>query len=182
MQVRRVLLHAVHTDHTRARICSACAWRECRADRASGKGTRRRVAHVTSCRPSTHNLCRLPRRNSTDTAYFQRLRPYPRVLLRRCNTQFKDYDKCPIGCELWLGAKALWGLRCESAVAAGAATPSCFCCSTRGNWTVQLIQPLLSHDSTDNLSLRSGAFCMTGSWRGGVLHRDGGTPRLPAAV
>lgn len=28
-------------------------------------------------------------RNSTDTAYFQRLRPYPRVLLRRCNTQFK---------------------------------------------------------------------------------------------
>jgi hypothetical protein len=36
-------------------------------------------------------------RNSTDTAYFQRLRPYPRVLLRRCNTQFKDYEKCPIG-------------------------------------------------------------------------------------
>lgn len=29
------------------------------------------------------------RRNSTDTAFFQRLRPYPRVLLRRCNTQFK---------------------------------------------------------------------------------------------
>lgn len=28
-------------------------------------------------------------RNSTDTAYFQRLRPYPRVLLRRTNTRFK---------------------------------------------------------------------------------------------
>ena len=36
-------------------------------------------------------------RNSTDTAYFQRLRPYPRVLLRRSNTHFKDYDKTPIG-------------------------------------------------------------------------------------
>ena len=30
-------------------------------------------------------------RNSTDTAYFQRLRPYPRVLLRRSHTRFKDY-------------------------------------------------------------------------------------------
>ena len=28
-------------------------------------------------------------RNSTDTAYFQRLRPYPRVLLRRSFTLFK---------------------------------------------------------------------------------------------
>lgn len=28
-------------------------------------------------------------RNSTDTAYFQRLRPYPRVLLRRQNARFK---------------------------------------------------------------------------------------------
>jgi hypothetical protein len=36
-------------------------------------------------------------RNSTDTAYFQRLRPYPRVLLRRSSAQFKDYDKSPIG-------------------------------------------------------------------------------------
>lgn len=32
-------------------------------------------------------------RNSTDTAYFQRLRPYPRVLLRRSSAQFKDYEK-----------------------------------------------------------------------------------------
>jgi hypothetical protein len=32
-------------------------------------------------------------RNSTDTAYFQRLRPYPRVLLRRMSARFKDYDK-----------------------------------------------------------------------------------------
>jgi hypothetical protein len=38
-----------------------------------------------------------PCSNSTDTAYYQRLRPYPRVLLRRCSTQFKDYEKCPIG-------------------------------------------------------------------------------------
>lgn len=36
-------------------------------------------------------------RNSTDTAYFQRLTPYPRVLLRRHNAQCKDYDKSPIG-------------------------------------------------------------------------------------
>ena len=36
-------------------------------------------------------------RNSTDTAYFQRLRPYPRVMLRRSNARFKDYDKTPIG-------------------------------------------------------------------------------------
>lgn len=36
-------------------------------------------------------------RNSTDTAYFQRLRPYPRVMLRRHKCLFKDYDKTPIG-------------------------------------------------------------------------------------
>jgi hypothetical protein len=36
-------------------------------------------------------------RNSTDTAYFQRLRPYPRIMLRRGNARFKDYDKTPIG-------------------------------------------------------------------------------------
>ena len=30
-------------------------------------------------------------RNSTDTAYFQRLRPYPRVLLRRQNARFKVF-------------------------------------------------------------------------------------------
>ena len=36
-------------------------------------------------------------RNSTDTSYFQRLRPYPRVLLRRSSARFKDYDKTPIG-------------------------------------------------------------------------------------
>ena len=36
-------------------------------------------------------------RNSTDTAYFQRLRPYPRIALRRSHTRFKDYDKTPIG-------------------------------------------------------------------------------------
>ena len=27
----------------------------------------------------------------------QRLRPYPRVLLRRMSARFKDYDKTPIG-------------------------------------------------------------------------------------
>ena len=36
-------------------------------------------------------------RNSTDTAYFQRLTPYPRVLLRKSSVQFKDYDGTPIG-------------------------------------------------------------------------------------
>jgi hypothetical protein len=41
--------------------------------------------------------CVLVCRNSTDTGYFQRLRPYPRVLLRRLSARFKDYDKTPIG-------------------------------------------------------------------------------------
>lgn len=36
-------------------------------------------------------------RNSTDTAYYQRLRPYPRVHLRRTSARFKDYSKSPIG-------------------------------------------------------------------------------------
>jgi hypothetical protein len=36
-------------------------------------------------------------RNSTDTGYFQRLRPFPRCLLRRDAIRFKDYpDKTPI--------------------------------------------------------------------------------------
>ncbi|GLI62898.1 hypothetical protein VaNZ11_005720 [Volvox africanus] len=43
--------------------------------------------------PAVLLLCR----NSTDTAYFQRLRPYPRVMLRRTSAMFKDYDKTPIG-------------------------------------------------------------------------------------
>jgi len=34
-------------------------------------------------------------RNSTDTAYFQRLRPYPRCLLRRDAIRFKDYLSTP---------------------------------------------------------------------------------------
>jgi hypothetical protein len=38
-------------------------------------------------------------RNSTDTGYFQRLRPYPRVLLRRDAIRFKDYPSgTPIAC------------------------------------------------------------------------------------
>ncbi|RMZ54490.1 hypothetical protein APUTEX25_002066, partial [Auxenochlorella protothecoides] len=36
-------------------------------------------------------------RNSTDANYFQRLRPYPRVLLGRKCALFKDYDKSPNG-------------------------------------------------------------------------------------
>lgn len=32
-------------------------------------------------------------RNSTDTRYFQRLRPYPRIHLLRSSIMFKDYDK-----------------------------------------------------------------------------------------
>ncbi|GMH33235.1 hypothetical protein BSKO_01069 [Bryopsis sp. KO-2023] len=36
-------------------------------------------------------------RNSTDTGYYQRLRPYPRVLLRRQSIKFKNYDHTPIG-------------------------------------------------------------------------------------
>ncbi|MEW5300397.1 MAG: hypothetical protein WDW36_003330 [Sanguina aurantia] len=36
-------------------------------------------------------------RNSTDTAYYQRLTPYPRVLLKRSCARFKDYEKSPNG-------------------------------------------------------------------------------------
>ncbi len=36
-------------------------------------------------------------RNSTDAAYYQRLAPYPRILLRRMAALFKDYAKSPIG-------------------------------------------------------------------------------------
>ena len=36
-------------------------------------------------------------RNSTDAAYFHRLTPYPRILLRRQSIHFKDYDSTPIG-------------------------------------------------------------------------------------
>jgi len=36
-------------------------------------------------------------RNSTDTSYFQRLLPFPRVHLRRTAVQFKDYNNTPIG-------------------------------------------------------------------------------------
>ena len=36
-------------------------------------------------------------RNSTDTSYFQRLLPFPRVFLRRDAIRFKDYDHTPIG-------------------------------------------------------------------------------------
>ena len=36
-------------------------------------------------------------RNSTDTSYFQRLLPFPRIHLRRKAVQFKDYSNCPIG-------------------------------------------------------------------------------------
>lgn len=36
-------------------------------------------------------------RNSTDAAYFQRLRPYPRVLLKRQCVRFKNYEHTPIG-------------------------------------------------------------------------------------
>jgi len=36
-------------------------------------------------------------RNSTDTAFYQRLRPYPRVNLKRVSVLFKDYNHTPIG-------------------------------------------------------------------------------------
>jgi len=50
-------------------------------------------AHVHVQVPAVVLVCR----NSTDTAYFQRLRPYPRIMLRRMKCLFKDYDKTPIG-------------------------------------------------------------------------------------
>ena len=36
-------------------------------------------------------------RNSTDTSYFQRLLPFPRIFLRRDAVRFKDYTHTPIG-------------------------------------------------------------------------------------
>ena len=51
--------------------------------------------------PTTFNgmqvpACLLIVRNSTDTKYYQRLQPYPRVLLRRESCRFKDYEDLPI--------------------------------------------------------------------------------------
>jgi len=51
-----------------------------------GRGARAQV-------PAVLLVCR----NSTDTAYFQRLRPYPRVLLRRQNARFKARAAAPRG-------------------------------------------------------------------------------------
>lgn len=56
-------------------------------------------------------------RNSTDTGYFQRLRPYPRVLLRRLSAQFKDYDKTPIG--FGVAVFCIAKHRCRSGVFSG---------------------------------------------------------------
>ncbi|KAL3130579.1 hypothetical protein ABBQ38_008384 [Trebouxia sp. C0009 RCD-2024] len=54
----------------------------------------RAIDEVENCQvPAVVLVCR----NSTDTAYFQRLRPYPRIMLRRHKCLFKDYDKTPIG-------------------------------------------------------------------------------------
>ena len=55
-------------------------------------------------------------RNSTDTAYFQRLRPYPRILLRRMSALFKDYDKTPIG--FGIAVFCLAKTKCRSAPSA----------------------------------------------------------------
>ena len=44
-------------------------------------------------------------RNSTDTSYFQRLLPFPRVFLRRSAIRFKDYDNTPIGFGIALNPK-----------------------------------------------------------------------------
>ena len=52
-------------------------------------------------------------RNSTDTAYFQRLRPYPRIMLRRMKCLFKDYDKTPIGFGVVVFCIAKSDCRCE---------------------------------------------------------------------
>lgn len=53
-------------------------------------------------------------RNSTDTSFFQRLRPYPRIMLRRGNARFKDYDKTPIGFGVAVFCIAKGSCRCAS--------------------------------------------------------------------
>lgn len=55
--------------------------------------------------PAVLLLCR----NSTDTAYFQRLRPYPRVLLRRTNTHFKGAHPMPLHA---VRNELAWSLQC----------------------------------------------------------------------
>lgn len=50
---------------------------------------RRHMRPTRSKVPGVLLVCR----NSTDANYFQRLRPYPRVLLGRKCALFKDYDK-----------------------------------------------------------------------------------------
>jgi len=62
--------------------------------RAQVSGRKRPSAIARGARaqvPAVLLVCR----NSTDTAYFQRLRPYPRVLLRRQNARFKARAGAP---------------------------------------------------------------------------------------
>lgn len=59
---------------------------------ASSPPSPRPIPHVLQV-PGVLLVCR----NSTDANYFQRLRPYPRVLLGRKCALFKDYAKSPNG-------------------------------------------------------------------------------------
>lgn len=61
------------------------------SSRCSGSGC---LTNLTV--PEQVPACLLIVRNSTDTNYYQRLQPYPRVLLRRSACRFKDYDDLPI--------------------------------------------------------------------------------------
>jgi hypothetical protein len=47
-------------------------------------------------------------RNSTDTKFFQRLRPYPRVYLLASNVHFREWDNTPNGFGVVLVCIAPW--------------------------------------------------------------------------
>jgi hypothetical protein len=74
-------------------------------------------------------------RNSTDTSYFQRLRPYPRALLRRDAIRFKDYPSgTPIACASRTHARTH-------------ARALAVCCAMRAHETHRLTRMLLHSQS-----------------------------------
>jgi hypothetical protein len=66
----------------------------------SGRGARGNANANANATPTNGRHLRaiaLLTRNSTDTSFFQRLRCFPRVYLRRNAMRFSDYEKTPIG-------------------------------------------------------------------------------------
>lgn len=80
---------------------------------------------------------------SVPPGYFQRLRPYPRVLLRRLSARFKDYDKTPIGFGIAVFCIAREGARWVRWLLSGVLRCGC-AASAAALWLRCLLQLLLA--------------------------------------